>query len=55
MTELHNTLMKELADYDGKALSMLGELKADNVIETVGRRIRVKNVSALRDVANLES
>ncbi len=50
---------EEIADIVGTApeslIRMLGELKSDNVIETVGRRIRVKDLNALKDAANLQS
>ena len=50
---------EEIADIVGTApeslIRMLGELKASNVIETVGRRIRVKDLDALKSVANLDS
>ncbi len=50
---------EEIADIVGTApeslIRMLGELKANNVIETVGRRIRVKDLDALKSVANLDS
>ncbi len=48
---------EEIADVVGTApeslIRMLGELKADDVIETVGRRIRLKNIKALISAANL--
>lgn len=50
---------EEIADIVGTApeslIRMLSEFKADHVIETVGRRIRVKNVDALRMAAALDS
>lgn len=50
---------EEIADIVGTApeslIRMLGELKASNVIETVGRRIRVKDIEALKSAANLDS
>lgn len=50
---------EEIADIVGTApeslIRMLSELKASNVIETVGRRIRVKDINALKTVANLDS
>jgi CRP/FNR family transcriptional regulator len=50
---------EEIADIVGTApeslIRMLSEFKADHVIETVGRRIKVKNVEALRIAANLDS
>lgn len=49
---------EEIADIVGTApeslIRMLSEFKADHVIETVGRRIKVKNVEALRIAADLE-
>jgi len=48
---------EEIADVVGTApeslIRMLSELKSDNLIETSGRRIKVKDVKALMSVANL--
>lgn len=48
---------EEIADVVGTApeslIRMLSELKADDVIETHGRRIRLKNIKALISAANL--
>lgn len=50
---------EEIADIVGTApeslIRMLSEFKANEMIETVGRRIRVKNLAALRATANLDS
>ena len=48
---------EEIADIVGTApeslIRMLGDLKASDIIETKGRRIRVKNLRALIDAANV--
>jgi len=48
---------EEIADIVGTApeslIRMLSELRANDIIETKGRRIRVKNIKALIDAANL--
>ena len=48
---------EEIADVVGTApeslIRMLSDLKADHLIETTGRRIKVKDVKALVSVANL--
>ena len=50
---------EEIADIVGTApeslIRMLSELKSNDVIETEGRRIRVKNMKALIDAANLQA